>query len=28
MLFIAYPAIRGDAMTSLKNLKAKVESGV
>ena len=28
MLFIAYPAIRGDAMTSLRNLKAKVESGV
>ena len=28
MLFIAYPAIRGDAMTSLKNLKAKVESGI
>ena len=25
--FIAYPAIRGDAMTSLKNLKAKVETG-
>ena len=28
MLFVAYPAIRGDAMTSLKNLKTKVESGV
>ena len=24
--FIAYPAIRGDAMTSLRNLKAKLES--
>lgn len=26
MGFIAYPAIRGDAMTSLRNLKAKLES--
>ena len=24
---IAYPAIKKDAMTALKNLKAKVESG-
>lgn len=24
--FIAYPAIRGDAMTSLRNLKAKMEA--
>jgi uncharacterized protein YndB with AHSA1/START domain len=25
---VAYPAIRGDAMTSLRNLKAKLETGV
>jgi uncharacterized protein YndB with AHSA1/START domain len=27
MLFVAKPAIKKDAMTSLRNLKAKVESG-
>ena len=27
MMFIAAPAIKKDAMTSLRNLKAKVESG-
>jgi uncharacterized protein YndB with AHSA1/START domain len=27
MLFIAYPAVRADAMTSLRNLKAVAESG-
>jgi len=26
VLFLAYPAIRGDAMKSLRNLKAKLES--
>jgi uncharacterized protein YndB with AHSA1/START domain len=28
IFFIAYPAIRADAMTSLRNLKAKLEAGV
>ena len=28
MLFIAYPAVRADAMTSLRNLKSRVESAV
>jgi uncharacterized protein YndB with AHSA1/START domain len=27
MLFVAYPAVRADAMTSLRNLKAVSESG-
>ena len=28
LLYIAYPAVRKDAMTALRNLKKKVESGV